>query len=198
MWSGPCQQLALATVLDAPHGPRPTHEHVRKTSPVTCCASAVTDTSPTCALWGSRTVCGPEQSYRGGRGGRHRTLDSGDLSAAVWVSIAVCSSQYPSSCRVATRAAVGGRRSAKSDSRWARKYAYFFTHRTSQNRNRQPRTVSLLSSVPSRLRSPKSSERAQSPISRGAPSSPYRRAGIRICGRGWVVRCPCFNFDLRY
>ena len=61
--------------------------------------------------------CGPEQSYRGARGaspprlvttlmpdgGRARVFDFGtewgDLSAAVWVSIAVCSSQYPSSCR---------------------------------------------------------------------------------------------------
>ena len=143
---------------------------------------------------GDRAPCAGQNSRRvvpRGAGGRHRTLDSGDLSAAVWVSIAVCSSQYPSSCRVATRAAVGGRRSAKSDSRWARKYAYFFTHRTSQNRNRQPRTVSLLSSVPSRLRSPKSSERAQSPISRRAPSTGAR---VPVCGRGWVVRCPCFNF----
>ena len=73
MWSGPCQQLALATVLDAPHGPRPTHEHVRKTSPVTCCASAVTDTSSTCALWGSaiahRVRCAGQNSRTAGRGG---------------------------------------------------------------------------------------------------------------------------------
>ena len=165
-------------------------------------------TSPTCALWGSRTVCGPEQLYRGARGaslprlvttlmpdgGRARVFDFGtewgDLSAAVWVSIAVCSSQYPSSCReyadrrVRVRGcgawpwAVGGRRSRGAARNEEAKYV-FFTHLyhtqksepATRSGNRAP---SLLSSVPSRLQSPKSSERAQSPISRRAPSTGAR------------------------
>ena len=163
--------------------------------------------------------CGPEQSYRGARGaslprlvttlmpdgGRARVFDFGtewgDLSAAVWVSIAVCSSQYPSSCReyADRRVRVRGGRGGAPKSRGAArnedaKYVFFthLSHTEVRTGNfRQPRTVSLLSSVPSRLQSPKSSERAQSPISRRAPSTGAR---VPVCGRGWVVRCPCFNF----
>ena len=188
MWSGPCQQLALATVLDAPHGPRPTHEHVRKTSPVTCCASAVTGhLSHLCTVGIAHRVRARTAVPRGA-GGRHRTLDSGDLSAAVWVSIAVCSSQYPSSCReyadrrVRVRGGRGGapksRGAARNEDDPGRAKYVFFTHlshtEVRTGNFRQPRTVSLLSSVPSRLQSPKSSERAQSPISRRAPSTGAR------------------------
>ena len=71
MWSGPCQQLALATVLDAPHGPRPTHEHVRKTSPVHLpCICRYRHLSHLCTVGiahrvRARTVV---ESYRGARG----------------------------------------------------------------------------------------------------------------------------------
>ena len=142
---------------------------------------------------------------------RFRLREWGDLSAAVWVSIAVCSSQYPSSCReyadrrVRVRGcgawpwAVGGRRSRGAARNEEAKYV-FFTHLyhtqksepATRSGNRAP---SLLSSVPSRLQSPKSSERAQSPISRRAPSTGARgTCAGSLCGRGWVVRCPCFNF----
>ena len=149
-------------------------------------------TSPTCALWGSRTVCGPEQLYRGARGAAiarwTREISRpryGYLSRyAVASTRRVAESSY--ACGGGRRSPVGVHGGPGS--------TRIFTHR-SQNRNRQPRTVSLLSSVPSRLRSPKSSERAQSPISRRAPSTGARgTCAGSLCGRGWVVRCPCFNF----
>jgi hypothetical protein len=185
--------------------------------------------SSTCALWrvgGSHRAvrsAGREQSYRGARGASPPRLvttlmpDGGrafstsgvgrSLSGrAVWVSIAVCSSQYPSSCREYADRRVrvrgcgawpwGGAevvgQPAGTRKRSTSVFHTLITHTEVRTGNfRQPRTVSLLSSVPSRLQSPKSSERAQSPISRRAPSTGAR---VPVCGRGWVVRCPCFNF----
>ena len=135
---------------------------------------------------------------------RFRLREWGDLSAAVWVSIAVCSSQYPSSCREYADRRVrvrgcgawpwGGAEVVGQPGTRKRSTCFSHTYHTQKSEpatrsgNRAP---SLLSSVPSRLQSPKSSERAQSPISRRAPSTGAR---VPVCGRGWVVRCPCFNF----
>ena len=100
-----------------------------------------------------------------------------------------------SGCGAAGRGRGGAPKSWGSQQERGSEVRLFFTHlshtEVRTGNFRQPRTVSLLSSVPSRLQSPKSSERAQSPISRRAPSTGAR---VPVCGRGWVVRCPCFNF----
>ena len=99
-----------------------------------------------------------------------------------------------SGCGAAGRGRGGAPKSSGAARNEEAKYVFFthLSHTEVRTGNfRQPRTVSLLSSVPSRLQSPKSSERAQSPISRRAPSTGAR---VPVCGRGWVVRCPCFNF----
>ena len=195
MWSGPCQQLALATVLDAPHGPRPTHEHVRKTSPVTCCASAVTDTSSTCALWGSaiahRVRCAGQNSRTAGRGGPPSHVGLGrslGRGMGIYPSIAVCSSQYPSSCRVATRAAVGGRRRVAVGHIGVTTISLVFhtqevrvpshTEVRTNWSEPQPATAHRLPALVGTLSSAKSEELRARAITNLPKSSEHRRAGM--------------------
>ena len=167
--------------------------------------------------------CGPEQSYRGARGASPPRLvttlmpdggrafstsgRSGEISrprygylsryaVASTRRVAASTPTGGSGCGAAGRGRGGAPKSWGSQERGSevRVFHTLITHRKSATGNfRQPRTVSLLSSVPSRLQSPKSSERAQSPISRRAPST-GARVPVPVCGRGWVVRCPCFNF----
>ena len=148
-------------------------------------------TSPTCALWGSRTVCGPEQLYRGARGAAiarwTREISRpryGYLSRyAVASTRRVAESSY---------ACGGGRRSRCA--RRARKYAYFHTQKSEP----QPATAHRLPALVGTLSSAKSEELRARAITNLPKSSECTGArgtcAGSLCGRGWVVRCPCFNF----
>ena len=181
MWSGPCQQLALATVLDAPHGPRPTHEHVRKTSPVHLpCICRYRHLSHLCTVGiahrvRARTVV---ESYRGARGAAiaRWTREIYRPRYGYLSRYAVASTR-----RVAERSYACGRGGGRAEvgARWARKYAYFHTQKSEP----QPATAHRLPALVGTLSSAKSEELRARAITNLPKSSEYRRAGTGMWER---------------
>lgn len=154
--------------------------------------------------------CGPEQSYRGARGASPPRLvttlmpDGGrafstsgvgrSLGRAVWVSIAVCSSQYPSSCREYADRRVrvrgcgawpwGGAEVVGQPGTRKRSTCFSHTLITHRSQNRQlPATAHRLPALVGTLSSAKSEELRARAITNLPKSSEYRRAGTGMWER---------------